>query len=151
MLCNNNKEVKLKVESNKRFIWVICLKTSKCKYIQRTTFYLDSTSVMLSAEFTYRLDRLKPRASQFKVPPTKVYNIFNTVIGLSHLCCHNVLYFLNNPSVIFLTQLHSISEYCRILNTPHLLCLYWNWLNTLPSSSSRAGGVLGGAAQVDLA
>jgi hypothetical protein len=56
MLCNNNKEVKLKVESNKRFIWVICLKTSKCKYIQRTTFYLDSTSVMLSAEFTYRLD-----------------------------------------------------------------------------------------------
>ena len=33
-------------------------------------------------------------------------------------------YFLNNPSVIFFTQLHSISEYCRILNTPHHLCLY---------------------------
>ena len=45
--------------------------------------------------------------------------IFNTVIGLSHLCCHNVLYFLNNPSVIILSQLHFISEYCRILNTPH--------------------------------
>ena len=46
-----------------------------------------------------------------------------------------LLDFLNNPSVIFLTQLHSISEYCKILNTPHHLLLYWNWLNTLPSSS----------------
>ena len=66
-------------------------------------------------------------------PPAKVYivyYIFNTVIGLSHLCCHDVMYFLNNPSVIFLTQLHSISEYCRILNTPHHLRLYSNWLNT---------------------
>ena len=55
---------------------------------------------MHSAGFTYRLDRLKPRASSFKGPPTKVYSIFNTVIGLSDLCCHNVMYFLNNPSVI---------------------------------------------------
>ena len=39
-------------------------------------------------------------------------------------------FYLNNPSVIFLTQLVSISEYCRILNTPHHLPLYWNWLNT---------------------
>jgi hypothetical protein len=77
-----------------------------------------------SAEFTYRLDRLKPRASTFRGTPVKVYNIFNTVIGISCLCCHNVLYFLNNPSVIFLTQLHSISEYCRIVNTPHHLYLY---------------------------
>jgi hypothetical protein len=30
------------------------------------------------------------------------------------LSCHNELYFLNNTSVIFLTQLYSISEYCRI-------------------------------------
>ena len=71
--------------------------------------------IMLSAIFTYRLDRLKPRASECMGPPAKVYNIFNTVIVLSHLCCHNVLCFLNNPSVIFLTQLHSISAYCRIL------------------------------------
>jgi hypothetical protein len=35
-----------------------------------------------SAGFTYRLDRLKPRASKFRGPPTKVYNIFNTVIIL---------------------------------------------------------------------
>jgi hypothetical protein len=77
-----------------------------------------------SAGFTYRLDRLKPRASKFRGPPAKVYNIFNTVIRLSHLCCHSVLYFLINPSVILLTQLHCISEYCRILNTPHHLCLY---------------------------
>jgi hypothetical protein len=46
-----------------------------------------------SARFTYRLDRLKPRASKFRGPPLKVYNIFNTVIGLPHLCCHNVLYY----------------------------------------------------------
>jgi hypothetical protein len=60
--------------------------------------------------FPYRLDRLKPRASTFRGPPAKVHDNFNTVIGLSHLCCHSVLYFQNNPSVIFLTQLHSISE-----------------------------------------
>jgi hypothetical protein len=79
---------------------------------------------MFSAGFTYRLDRLKPTTSKFRGPPVKVYNIINTVIGLSHLCCHNVLYFLINPSEIFLTQLHSILEYCRILNTPHHLRLY---------------------------
>jgi len=77
--------------------------------------------------FTYRLDKLKPRASTFKGPPAKVYTVLNTVIGPSHLCCHDILYFLSNPSlasVIFLTQLHSISEYRRILNTPNYLCLY---------------------------
>ena len=92
---------------------------------------------------------LKPRASKFRGSPAKVYNIFNTVIGLFHSCCHKVVYFLNNPSVIFLTQLHSISENCRILNTPYHLRLYSNWLNTLPSSSSREGGELGGASQVE--
>ena len=107
------------------------------------------SQINTSAGFTNRLDRLKPRVSQFRGPPAKVYDIFNTVIGLSHLCCHNVLYFLNNSSIIFLTQLHSISEYCRILNTLHHLCLYGNWLNTLPSSSSREGGELGGASRVD--
>ena len=56
-----------------------------------------------SVEFTYRLDRLKSRASRFRGPPAKLHNFFNTVIGLSHLCYHSVLYFLNNPSVIFLT------------------------------------------------
>jgi hypothetical protein len=40
-------------------------------------------------------------------------NFFYTFIGLSHVCCHNVMYFLNNPSVIFLTQLQSISEYSK--------------------------------------
>jgi hypothetical protein len=29
--------------------------------------------------------------STFRGAPAKVYNIFNTVIGLSHSCCHNVL------------------------------------------------------------
>ena len=60
------------------------------------------------------------------------------------------MYFLlNNPSVIFLTQLHSISEYCRILNTPHHIRLYSNWLITPPSSSIRGSGILGGASQVE--
>jgi len=69
--------------------------------------------------FTYRFDRLKPRVSTFRGHPTNVYYIFNTVIGLSHLCCHNILYLLNNSSVICPTKLHSISEYYRILNIPH--------------------------------
>ena len=33
----------------------------------------------------FRLDRLKPRASKFKEHPVQVYNIFNIVIGISHL------------------------------------------------------------------
>jgi hypothetical protein len=53
-------------------------------------------------------------------PVTPISSINTTI------CCHNVLYFLNNLSVIFLTQLHSISEYCRILSTPHHLRLYSN-------------------------
>ena len=121
------------------------------KFIVYSTFPLENmlyTSIN-SAEFTYRFDRLKPRASKFRGPPVKVYNIFNTVIGLSYLCCHSLLYFLNNPSGIFLTHLHFISEYCRILNIPHHFCLYLNWLNTLPSPSSREGGELGGVLQVD--
>jgi hypothetical protein len=104
---------------------------------------------LITAGFTYRLDRLKHRTSRFRGLPVKVYNILNTVIGLSHLCCHNVLYFLSIYSVVFLTQLHSISEYCRMLNTPHHLYLYWNVLSTLPCSPSREGGELGRASQVD--
>ena len=75
-----------------------------------------------SAGIAYRLDRLKPRSSVFRGPPVKVYN---TVIGLSHTYAVKAFYtFLNNPSLIFRTQLHSISEYCKILNTPHHLRLY---------------------------
>jgi len=46
-----------------------------------------------SAGFTYRLDRLKPRAITFRGPLAKVYNIFNTVIGLSHLCYTFIIIF----------------------------------------------------------
>ena len=109
-----------------------------CAKLLLLTIYFTETR-----DFTYRLDRLKPRASKFRGPPVKVYTIFNTVIGLSHLCCFNILYFLNNPSVIFIKHWHSISEYCRILNTSHHLHLYCNWLSTLPSSSSREGGGIG--------
>ena len=109
-----------------------------CAKLLLLTIYFTETR-----DFTYRLDRLKPRASKFRGPPIKVYNIFNTVIGLSHLCCYNILYFLNNPSVIFIKHWHSISEHCRILNTSHHLRLYCNWLSTLPSFSSREGGGIG--------
>ena len=123
----------------------------KCWWYRRalTTHKQRYRSSDSSSGFTYRLDRLKPRASKYRGLPAKVHNIFNTVIGLSHLCCHNVLYFLNNPSIIFLIQLHSIPEYCRIWKILHHLHLYSNRLNTLPSSSSREGGELGEASQVD--
>ena len=86
-------------------------------------------SQSVSAGFTYRLDRLKPRASQFRWPPTKVYNIFNTVIGLSHVCCHNVLYILNNPSVIFLAHFISALHFRIVQNFKHTsICLQsWRW------------------------
>jgi hypothetical protein len=71
---------------------------------------------LITAGFTYRLDRLKHRTSRFRGLPVKVYNILNTVIELSHLCCHNVLYFLNKYSLVFLT----VALHFRILqNVKH--------------------------------
>jgi hypothetical protein len=105
-------------------------------------------SGFISAGFTYKLGRLKHRAPHFRGPPDNAYIIFDTVIGLSHLCCHSVLYFLSNPSVIFLAELHTISEYCRILITSHHLHFYWNWLNTIPFSAGREDEEFGGASQV---
>ena len=104
-------------------MFIFCPFLHVCYYY---TLQIDTNSlaaILFSAGFTYRLDRLTPRASEFRGPPPKVYNIFKSVVGLSHLCCHNVRYFLNNPSVSFLTQLHFILEYCRILNTPYHLRL----------------------------
>jgi hypothetical protein len=60
---------------------------------------MTSITMICSVGFTYMSYRLKPRASNFRGAPAKVY-IFNTVIGLSHLCCHNVLYFLNTNILI---------------------------------------------------
>jgi hypothetical protein len=37
-----------------------------------------SVFVLTSAGFTYKLDKLKLRASKYRGPPAKVYNIFNT-------------------------------------------------------------------------
>jgi hypothetical protein len=137
----NNKDISNNHVNNKRQCWWYRRKLTTHKQRYRSS---DSSS-----GFTYRLDRLKPRASRCRGLSAKVHTIVNTVIGLSHLCRHSVLYFLNNPSVIFLIQLHSIPEYCRIWKTLHHLRLYSNRLNTLPSSSSREGGELGEASQVD--
>jgi hypothetical protein len=45
--------------------------------------------------------------------------------------------------------LHPIYECCKILNTSHHFRLYWNWLNTIPSYSSREGVELPGTSQVE--
>jgi hypothetical protein len=71
---------------------------------------LPVTTYDIEMVIVIQIRRLKPRASKFRGPPANVNYVFDTVIGLSHLCCYNVLYFLNNPSVIFLTQLHSITR-----------------------------------------
>jgi len=77
---------------------------------------------MYTAGFTYRLDRLKPSASRFRGSPAKVCIIFITVIGLSHLCCHNVMYFLKQP----------------FSNFPYTVAFHFRILQNLkqPSSSS---------------
>ena len=107
----------------------------------------DTSCLLLQSASTKQTQDLhigmRPRTSKLRGPPTNVYNTFGTVIGLSYLCCHNILYSLSNHSVIFLAQLHSISEHCRILSTPHHPRLYSIWLNTIPSSSIREVGGLG--------
>ena len=68
--------------------------------------------------------------------------IWATVPQLAEILLKVALSIINHQSiksVIFLTQLHSISEYCRILNTPHHPRLCSNWLSTFPSSFSREG------------
>ena len=96
-------------------------------------FYCLSFFDFLSAGFTYRLHRLNPRGSKFR--------------GLSHLCCNNVLSkqpFSNFPYTvalhfkIWLNFKHSSSS------SPSL-----KLMNTFLSSSSREGGELGGASQVE--
>ena len=62
------------------------------------------------AGFPYRFDKLNPRVSKFREPPANVYNIFNTVIGRSHLCFRSVLYFLNNPFHSY-TPFQNIAEF----------------------------------------
>lgn len=71
-----------------------------------------------SAEFIYRLGRLKPRASKFRGPPSRSIMVL-AVISLSCICCHYALYSQNNPSAILFEQLRSISQYYRMLNTRH--------------------------------
>jgi len=95
---------------------------------------------MYRVGFTYGLDRLKSKASKCKGPLVNVYNIVGAVIGLYYFCCRSALYSLNNPSVFFFAQLHSILEYYRILNTRHHPRLYSKWLNTLQSVYSHESG-----------
>lgn len=45
--------------------------------------------------FTYRIGRMQSRASRSKEHPSTVYNILDTVISLSYMCYHNVLWDLN--------------------------------------------------------
>jgi hypothetical protein len=75
---------------------VIVIQIRQCNTTSIFITNVKQQSLTRSAGFTYGLDRLKPRASTFRGPPAKVNYIFNTVIGLSHLCCYNVLYFHNS-------------------------------------------------------
>lgn len=47
--------------------------------------YLSTSPSTTSARFTYRLDRLMPRASKSRGSPAKVYNIFDLIVDyISH-------------------------------------------------------------------
>ena len=75
-------------------------------------FYQDVSllfiNAMSSAGFTYRLDRLKPRSSKFRV-----YNVFNTVIGLSLMLSQRTV-LLKQP---FSNFPHTVALHFRILQT----------------------------------
>jgi len=104
-----------------RYMWFV-IRPQNC-----TNYYELPT--MNNAGFTYRLDRLKHRASKFRGPPAKVYIFFNTVIGLSHLCCHNVLYFLNNPSRILQHFKHPSSSLplLKLIKHTSIFIQSWRW------------------------
>jgi hypothetical protein len=75
-------------------------------------FYQDVSllfiNAMSSAGFTYRLDRLKPRSSKFRV-----YNVFNTVIGLSLMLSQRTV-LLKQP---FSNFPYTVALHFRILQT----------------------------------
>jgi hypothetical protein len=48
------------------------------RYGRKTRKFFDGH--IISAGFSYRLDRLKHRASKIRGPPVNVYNMFNAVI-----------------------------------------------------------------------
>jgi hypothetical protein len=121
-----------------------CILTLNSSFIYYIISWMQNKLIISSAGFTNMLDRLKTTASEFRGLLAKVYSAFDINIGLSYLCCHSTLCFLNNLSVIFLTQLHSISEYWRILKAPRHPRFYSNWINTIPSSSGSVDGGLGG-------
>jgi len=114
--------------------YFLCLVRQSPCYSHSQVWKIVSISHMYfqesSAVYTYMLDKLKVRTSQLRESPVQasntIYLIYNdTVIGLSYLCCHNVMYSLSRPVVFFLAQLYSISEYFRWI--PHHPRLYSNW------------------------
>jgi hypothetical protein len=82
------------------FKCVIGKQFERFKIGDRFWYETDDRDIITSAGFTYRLNMLKPRASTFRGPAAQLYNIFNIVIGLSHLCCHNILYFLKTLQIV---------------------------------------------------
>jgi len=94
--------------------------------------------MLCSAGFTYKLDRLKPRASKFRWFPTKVYNIFNTVIGLSQQP------FSNFPYTVAL-HFRILQNFKHPSSSSPLLKLIKHTSIFL----SREGGELGGVSQVE--
>jgi hypothetical protein len=55
----------------------LCDSNDICKLLLKYQAAIEEQAVGSSAGFTYRLDRLKPKASKFRGPPVPVYNISN--------------------------------------------------------------------------
>jgi hypothetical protein len=79
-----------------------------------------------STGFMHRLDRLKPRASQFRGPPDKVYNIFNTVHDIGEILLKlalntnqsiNIIVYYNTISVCVILLLRMSSELVKKLQS----------------------------------
>lgn len=62
-------------------------------------------------------------ASKYRRPPAKVYASFETIIGLSYLSCHNVLYYLPNTSLVSNVHCTVALLYSNSLNTQRLFNL----------------------------
>ena len=94
---------------------------------QNCTVYYELPT-MNNAGFPYRLDRRKHRASKLRGSPAKIF-LFNTVIGLSHLCCHNILYCQNNPSRILQHFKHPSSSLplLKLIKHASTFLQSWRW------------------------
>ena len=98
-----------------------------------------------SVEFTYRLWRMKSRASKSRGHPVNVYTIFNTVIGISYLWFHSAFHCIVHCVISYVRKAYDIVSKQHFSNFPlsrqsvgsggasqvkkSRVSLYLNWLN----------------------